>query len=54
MPLKEFAVVLALFLCWRGSRTSGINAEFRHGVLKLYIPKMDTQEVKENHYIAIE
>lgn len=42
------------FYVGEGVEPSGINAEFKHGVLKLYIPKVDTQEVKENHYIAIE
>lgn len=33
---------------------SDINAKFKHGILKLIIPKKDQKEVESNKYIAIE
>ncbi|MBP3467980.1 MAG: Hsp20/alpha crystallin family protein [Lachnospiraceae bacterium] len=31
-----------------------IKAEFKHGILKLFVPKKNTKAVEKNNYIAIE
>ena len=31
-----------------------IDMEFKHGILKLFVPKKEAKEVEENKYIAIE
>ena len=31
-----------------------IKGEFKHGILKLFVPKKEAKEVEENKYIAIE
>ena len=31
-----------------------IKAEFKHGILKLFVPKKDAKAVEKNNYIAIE
>lgn len=42
------------FYIGEGIEQSDIDAEFKHGVLRLYVPKKDTPKVGQRQYIPIE
>lgn len=42
------------FYIGEGIRQEDIKASFKHGILKLDIPKVDKKAVEANRYIAIE